>query len=112
MKLKKSSVDIQNHIPMCESMIKVIDFDKIPKDYSRGRGWPGGKKHYLKLISLKNIYSMKLIHIRRVSLKKTLSIQWNWKKKKPNKNYRTFHVSARPGIFIFTPHFPPALLST
>lgn len=46
MKLKKSSVDIQNHIPMCESMIKVIDFDKIPKDYSRGRGWPGGKKLY------------------------------------------------------------------
>ena len=42
--IKKSSVDIQNHIPMCDSTIKVIDFDKIPKDYSRGRGWPGFPK--------------------------------------------------------------------
>lgn len=37
--LKKASTDTTNADPMCESKIKVVDFDKIPNEYARGRGW-------------------------------------------------------------------------
>lgn len=37
--LKKSSMDTTNKIPMCESILKVVNFDKIPNEYARGRGW-------------------------------------------------------------------------
>ncbi|MFA6941081.1 MAG: hypothetical protein WCQ54_08900 [Clostridiaceae bacterium] len=37
--LKKSSFDDCNSINMCESSLKVVDFDKIPNEYSRGKGW-------------------------------------------------------------------------
>lgn len=39
--LKRASLDDTNRTFMCESEIKVIHFDKIPKDYARGRGWNG-----------------------------------------------------------------------
>ncbi len=42
--LKKASWDNSNGINMCESEIIAIDFDKIPKQYSRGRGWRGVPK--------------------------------------------------------------------
>lgn len=38
--LKRISYDDKNSIYMCESDMKVINFDKIPKVYSRGKGWP------------------------------------------------------------------------
>lgn len=38
--LKKSSYDQSNKDYMCESSIKVVDFDKIPNEYCRGKGWP------------------------------------------------------------------------
>lgn len=37
--LKKASRDDTNHQEMCKSQLKVVDFDKIPKEYARGRGW-------------------------------------------------------------------------
>lgn len=37
--LKKSSWDKQKREYMCESKMKVINFDKIPKAYNRGKGW-------------------------------------------------------------------------
>lgn len=39
--LKKASMDTTNKSSMCESSIKVVNFDKIPNEYSRGRGWDG-----------------------------------------------------------------------
>lgn len=39
--LKKASKDITNGKYMSESDIKVINFDKIPNEYSRGKGWNG-----------------------------------------------------------------------
>lgn len=42
--LKKSSMDTTNKIPMCESNLKVVNFDKIPNEYARGRGWSGVPK--------------------------------------------------------------------
>lgn len=42
--LKKTSVDNANKTPMCESRIKVVNFDKIPKEYSKGKGWNGFPK--------------------------------------------------------------------
>ena len=38
--LKKSSFDQSGNEYMCESSIKVVDFDKIPNEYCRGKGWP------------------------------------------------------------------------
>lgn len=37
--LKKASLDDSNNINMCQSSIKVIHFDKIPSEYSRGKTW-------------------------------------------------------------------------
>lgn len=42
--LKKSSMDTTNKNPMCESSLKVVNFDKIPNEYARGRGWRGVPK--------------------------------------------------------------------
>lgn len=42
--LKKASMDTTNKAPMCESPIKVVDFDKIPNEFARGKGWSGGPK--------------------------------------------------------------------
>lgn len=42
--LKKTSQDETNSIYMTESCIKVINFDKIPKRYSKGKGWIGVPK--------------------------------------------------------------------
>ena len=42
--LKKASRDTTNNEPMCESMITVVNFDKIPNEYARGRGWSGVPK--------------------------------------------------------------------
>lgn len=36
--LKKASRDMSNEEPMSESKIKVINFDKIPKEYAREKG--------------------------------------------------------------------------
>lgn len=43
-KLKKASYDDANKQYMCESNITVIHFDKIPNEYTRGRGWSFGPK--------------------------------------------------------------------
>lgn len=37
--LKKASLDNSKNENMCESLLEVIDFDKIPNVYSRGKGW-------------------------------------------------------------------------
>lgn len=37
--IKKVSKDSAKSEIMTESMIRVIDFDKIPNEYSRGKGW-------------------------------------------------------------------------
>ena len=37
--LKRASTDTSNKNSMCESFIKVVNFDKIPNLYARGRGW-------------------------------------------------------------------------
>lgn len=37
--MKKASTDSAKNENMTECMIKVIDFDKIPNEYSRGKGW-------------------------------------------------------------------------
>ena len=42
--LKRASIDKTNKIPMCESSIQVVNFDQIPKEYSKGRGWNGVPK--------------------------------------------------------------------
>ena len=42
--LKKTSRDPTNNQYMTESTIDVIDFDKIPKEFARGKGWPGVPK--------------------------------------------------------------------
>lgn len=42
--LKKSSMDTTNKNPMCESNLKVVNFDKIPNEYARERGWSGVPK--------------------------------------------------------------------
>ena len=39
--LKKASMDTTQKISMCESVLKVVNFDKIPNEYCRGRGWSG-----------------------------------------------------------------------
>lgn len=42
--LKKASMDTTNKISMCGSLMKVVDFDKIPNEYARGKGWVGVPK--------------------------------------------------------------------
>lgn len=42
--LKKSSFDSSKKDPMCESKLLVVNFDKIPNEYSRGKGWNGVPK--------------------------------------------------------------------
>ncbi len=37
--LKRTSLDMTNQKPMCESNLKVINFDRIPNEYARGKGW-------------------------------------------------------------------------
>lgn len=37
--LKKASYDMAKGEYMCESNIKVINFDKIPNEYAKGKGW-------------------------------------------------------------------------
>ncbi len=39
--MKRASLDDSKKTPMCESNIKVVNFDKIPNEYARGRGWSG-----------------------------------------------------------------------
>lgn len=38
--LKKTSLDGTNNEYICDSVIRVINFDKIPNEYSKGKGWP------------------------------------------------------------------------
>ena len=71
--LKRASRDDTNHQEMCRSQLKVVDFDKIPKEYARGKGWkvvpksndalyisPEGKWYFIEFkngsISLVDIY--------------------------------------------------------
>lgn len=42
--LKSASMDTTNRKSMCESSIKVVHFDKVPNEYSRGKGWNGVPK--------------------------------------------------------------------
>lgn len=42
--LRKASMDTTNRSPMCESQMKVVNFDKIPNEYARGKGWNGVPK--------------------------------------------------------------------
>ena len=42
--LKRASFDKTNKQYMTESTIEVIDFDKIPNEYARGKHWPGVPK--------------------------------------------------------------------
>lgn len=42
--LKKASTDTSNNEPMCESLIKVVNFDRVPNKYAQGRGWSGVPK--------------------------------------------------------------------
>lgn len=37
--LKKASYDTSNGCAMCSSNLKVVNFDKIPNIYSKGKGW-------------------------------------------------------------------------
>ena len=37
--INRASLDDSRKEPMTESKLKVINFDKIPNEYSRGRGW-------------------------------------------------------------------------
>lgn len=37
--IKKASLDDSNKISMCDSQLKVINFDKIPNEYAKGKGW-------------------------------------------------------------------------
>lgn len=38
--IKKASLDDTNSTSMSDSLLKVINFDKIPNEYSRGKKWP------------------------------------------------------------------------
>ncbi len=38
--IKKASTDTTNRTAMSDSDITVINFDKIPQEYARGKGWP------------------------------------------------------------------------
>lgn len=42
--LKRASMDTTKNIPMCESGIEVVNFDKIPNEL---RSWPSRKKNCL-----------------------------------------------------------------
>ena len=42
--VKKASLDDSNKNNMSESQLKVINFDKIPSEYARGKGWLGVPK--------------------------------------------------------------------
>lgn len=42
--LKRASLDKEKNEYMTESTIEVINFDKIPKEYARGKGWLGVPK--------------------------------------------------------------------
>lgn len=42
--MTRASKDITNDEAMCESNITVINFDKIPNEYTRGKGWRGVPK--------------------------------------------------------------------
>ena len=37
--MKRASLDDTNRVYMCDSLLKVIHFDKVPNEYSKGRGW-------------------------------------------------------------------------
>lgn len=37
--IKKTSLDDSKAVNMCNSELKVINFDKVPKEYSRRKGW-------------------------------------------------------------------------
>lgn len=37
--IKKVSVDNSRNKPMTDSWLEVVNFDKIPSEYSRGKGW-------------------------------------------------------------------------
>lgn len=37
--VKKTSLDDSKTAYMCDSQLKVINFDKIPKEYAKGKGW-------------------------------------------------------------------------
>lgn len=37
--LKKASLDETNNVFMTESKLRVVNFDKIPNEYARGKGW-------------------------------------------------------------------------
>lgn len=37
--LKRASLDTTKKKSMCESTVKVVNFDKIPNEYARGKGW-------------------------------------------------------------------------
>lgn len=39
--LKKASKDDANSQHMCDSLIEVVNFDKIPPVYAKGKGWSG-----------------------------------------------------------------------
>ena len=39
--LKKASKDDANSQHMCDSLIEVVNFDKIPTVYAKGKGWSG-----------------------------------------------------------------------
>ncbi len=38
--LKKTSRDLSENEYMCNSDITVVEFDKIPHEYAKGKGWP------------------------------------------------------------------------
>ena len=42
--LRKASLDKTKGESMCESSIRVVNFDKIPNEYARGKGWKGVPK--------------------------------------------------------------------
>lgn len=42
--LKKASMDTTNKSQMCESKLIVVNFDKIPNEFARGKGWSGVPK--------------------------------------------------------------------
>ena len=42
--LKKASTDTTHGKAMCQSTMKVVNFDKIPNEYARGREWNGVPK--------------------------------------------------------------------
>ena len=42
--MKRASLDDTNRVYMCDSLLKVIHFDKVPNEYSKGRGWNGVPK--------------------------------------------------------------------